>query len=105
MEELDLFPEDVYTGTQVLFFNLGEEEGKKASELAQKLRARKISCEVYHEAAKFDKQFKYAEKKKIPFVIIIGEEEMKNNSCKIKNISTGEQKEIPLSNLSEFSFK
>ena len=105
MEELGLFPEDVYTGTQVLFFNLGEEEGKKASELAQKLRARKISCEVYHEAAKFDKQFKYAEKKKIPFVIIIGEEEMKNNSCKIKNISTGEQKEIPLSNLSEFSFK
>ena len=55
--------------------------------------------------AKFDKQFKYAEKKKIPFVIIIGEEEIKKNTCKIKNISTGEQKEIPVNDLSEFSFK
>ena len=44
-------------------------------------------------------------KKKIPFVIIIGEEEIKRNTCKIKNISTGEQKEIPVNGLSEFSFK
>ena len=105
MEELDLFPDDVYTGSQVLFFNLGEKEGKKAFELAQQLRATNIRCEIYHEAGKFDKQFKYAEKKKIPFVIIIGEEEIKKNTCKIKNISTGEQKEIPVSDLSEFSFK
>ena len=77
MEELDVFPEDVYTGTRVLFFNLGEEEGKKAFELAQQLRAKNIRCEIYHEAGKFDKQFKYAEKKKIPFVIILGEEEIK----------------------------
>ncbi|HWH61979.1 MAG TPA: His/Gly/Thr/Pro-type tRNA ligase C-terminal domain-containing protein, partial [Ginsengibacter sp.] len=105
MEELDLFPKDVYTGSQVLFFNLGEKEGRKAFELAQQLRAANIRCEVYHEAGKFDKQFKYAEKKKIPFVIIIGEEEIKMNTCKIKNISTGEQKEIPVSELSEFSFK
>ena len=105
MEELDLFPNDVYTGSQVLFFNLGEKEGKKAFELAQQLRAVNIRCEIYHEAGKFDKQFKYAEKKKIPFVIIIGEEEIKRNTCKIKNISTGEQKEIPVNELSEFSFK
>ena len=105
MEELDLFPEDVYTGSQVLFFNLGEKEGKKAFELAQQLRAVNIRCEIYHEAGKFDRQFKYAEKKKIPFVIIIGEEEIKRNTCKIKNISTGEQKEIPLNELSGFSFK
>ena len=105
MEELKLFPEDVYVGSQVLFFNLGEKEGKKAFELAHQLRGKNIRCEVYHEAAKFDKQFKYAEKKKIPFVVIVGEEEMKNNSCKIKNISTGEQKEIPLNDLSKFSFK
>jgi histidyl-tRNA synthetase len=105
MEELDLFPEDVYTGSQVLFFNLGEKEGKKAFELAQQLRAVNIRCEIYHEAGKFDKQFKYAEKKKIPFVIIIGEEEIKRNTCKIKNISTGEQKEIPVNELPDFSFK
>jgi len=105
MEELNLFPEDVYTGTQALFFNLGEKESASVFELAQGLRTKNIRCEVYHEAAKFDKQFKYAEKKKIPFVIIIGEEEMKTHSCKIKNISTGEQKEIAQNDLSKFSFK
>ena len=52
MEELDLFPEDVYIGSQVLFFNLGEKEGKKAFELAQQLRATNIRCEIYHEAWK-----------------------------------------------------
>ncbi|HEV8505303.1 MAG TPA: histidine--tRNA ligase, partial [Chitinophagaceae bacterium] len=69
MEELKLFPEGVYTGSQVLFFNLGEKEGRKAFVLAQQLRVKNIRCEVYHESAKFEKQFKYAEKKKIPFVI------------------------------------
>ena len=105
MEELSLFPEDVYVGSQVLFFNLGEKESRRAFQLAQELRAKKIRCEVYHDVAKFDKQFKYAEKKNIPFVIIIGEEEIKNNTCKIKNISTGEQKEIGINDLSKFSFK
>lgn len=105
MEELKLFPEDVYASTQVLFFNLGEKESKKAFGLAQQLRNKNVRCEIYHESAKFDKQFKYAEKKKIPFVAIIGEEEMKNNTCKIKNIITGEQKEIALSELSESFFK
>jgi histidyl-tRNA synthetase len=104
MEELNLFPDDVFTGTQVLFFNLGEKESKKAFGLVQQLRSKNIRCEIYHETVKFDKQFKYAEKKKIPFVVIIGEEEIKSNTCKIKNISTGEQKEIPIDELFEFSF-
>ena len=104
MEELNLFPEDVFTGTQVLFFNLGVKESKKAFGLVQQLRSKNIRCEIYHETVKFDKQFKYAEKKKIPFVVIIGEEEIKSNTCKIKNISTGEQKEIPIEELFEFSF-
>jgi len=104
MEELNLFPDDVFTGTQVLFFNLGEKESKKAFGLVQQLRSKNIRCEIYHETVKFDKQFKYAEKKKIPFVVIIGEEEIKSNTCKIKNISTGEQKEIPIEELFEFSF-
>jgi histidyl-tRNA synthetase len=104
MEELHLFPDDVFIGTQVLFFNLGEKESKKAFGLVQQLRSKSIRCEIYHETVKFDKQFKYAEKKKIPFVVIIGEEEIKSNTCKIKIMSTGEQKEIPVDELSEFSF-
>lgn len=105
MEELKLFPPGVYAGTRVLFFNLGENECKVALAAAQQLRHKNIPCEVYHEAAKFDKQFKYAEKKNIPFVAIIGEEEIRNNSCKIKNMSTGQQEDVKLNELVEFSFK
>jgi len=104
MEELKLFPGDVYVGTQVLFFNLGETESKKAFELAQQLRNKNIRCEIYHEQSKFDKQFKYAEKKNIPFVIIIGEEEIKTGSCKVKNIVSGEQREISFTDILDFSF-
>jgi histidyl-tRNA synthetase len=91
MEELQLFPEDVQTGTEVLFFNLGEMESKRAFKLMQRLRAENIRCELYHELAKFDKQFKYAEKKNIPLVIIIGSEEMKNGVCLIKDLRKGIQ--------------
>jgi histidyl-tRNA synthetase len=105
MEELNLFPGEVYTGTQVLFFNLGEKESKAAFDLAQRLRQKNIRCEIFHEPAKFDKQFKYAEKKSIPFVVIIGEEEIKSGSCKMKNLATGEQSEFTREQLLQFSFK
>ena len=105
MEELKLFPTGVSTATQVLFFNLGDKESKVALATAQELRRKNVRCEIYHEPAKFDKQFKYAEKKNIPFVVIIGEEEIKNNSCKIKNLTTGQQVEIPLKEISEFFFR
>jgi len=104
MEELNLFPSDVYVGTQVLFFNLGEKESRVAFQTAQQLRQRNIRCEIYHEPAKFDKQFKYAEKKNIPFVAIIGEEEIKKETCKIKNIETGEQSDVSLKDLLTLSF-
>jgi histidyl-tRNA synthetase len=104
MEELKLFPIDVHIGTQVLFFNLGENESKKAFELMQQLRHRGIRCELYHEPVKFDKQFKYAGKKNIPYVVIIGEEELEKKSCKIKNTITGSQSEIGWEDLSGFSF-
>ncbi len=104
MEELKLFPAAVHTGTQVLFFNLGEKEATYSFALAQQLRQKNIRCEIFHEAAKFDKQFKYAEKKNIPFVVIIGEEEMKNQNCKIKNIITGEQQVLNTKDLLSFTF-
>lgn len=94
MEELDLFPESLQISTQVLFFNLGDEESKVSFSLMQQLRHRGVRCELYHENSKFDKQFKYAERKKIPFIIIIGSKEIEENTCTIKNISTGEQETI-----------
>lgn len=70
----------------------------------QQLRNRNICCELYHEQAKFDKQFKYAEKKNIPFVIIIGDKELKENSCTIKNLATGEQRTIPQQDILNYTF-
>lgn len=91
MEELNLFPEQINLTAQYLFFHLGEEAVSKAMELAEALRNKGIACEVFHEAAKMQKQFTYAEKKGIPFVLIIGEEEVKNKTVNVKNIKTGEQ--------------
>ncbi len=104
MEELNLFPAEVHTGTQVLFFNLGEEECRKAFGLMQELRRNSIRCELYHETAKFDKQFKYAEKKQIPWVVIIGANELKNNTCNLKKLATGQQETLSISALLSYTF-
>jgi len=104
MEELNLFPADVHVGTQVLFFNLGGAESKKAFELMQQLRQHGIRCELYHEEVKFDKQFKYAEKKNIPYVVIIGEKELKENTCNVKQLATGIQESIIMQELSGYKF-
>lgn len=91
MEELNLFPPGVQAGTQVLFFNLGDAESKAAFNLMQQLRASGVRCEIYPENAKFDKQFKYAAKKNIPYAVIIGSKELQQQSCIIKDLSKGEQ--------------
>lgn len=94
LEELNLFPATVQTGTQVLFFNLGDAESKAAFSLMQALRSKSIRCELFHEQAKFDKQFKFAEKKGIPFAVIIGSKELESKVCVVKDLSKGEQKEV-----------
>jgi histidyl-tRNA synthetase len=104
MEELKLFPETVEQGTKVLFFNLGEEESKKAYSLLRQLRQKGIASEIYHEPAKFDKQFKYAEKKNIPFIIILGSKELEQKACVVKDLRSGEQKSVPFESLSNFLF-
>jgi histidyl-tRNA synthetase len=99
MEELKLFPETVEQGTKILFFNLGEEESKTAYQLLQQLRNKGVASEIFHEPAKMDKQFRYAEKKNIPFVVIIGSKEIENKTATIKNIKTGEQRSVALDGL------
>lgn len=104
MEELSLFPDDVYVGTQVLFFNLGEDESKTAFYLMQSLRNKNIRCELYHENVKFDKQFKYAEKKNIPYVVIIGSKEMEEKTCTIKNLLQNSQETVSQQELLNYKF-
>jgi histidyl-tRNA synthetase len=91
MEEAKRFPADVHTGTKVLFFNLGEAESEAAFSLLQQLRDRKVPAELYHEQTKFDKQFKYAEKKSIPWVVILGSAELTARQCQLKDLRTGHQ--------------
>jgi histidyl-tRNA synthetase len=99
MEELKLFPENVRTGTQVLFFNLGENESCSAYKLMQNLRGMGVCSELYHESAKMDKQFKYAEKKNIPYIIIIGSKEIEQNICTVKNLESGVQQVFQLNDI------
>jgi len=94
MEELGRMPADIAQGTRILFFNLGENEGRRCLELMASLRAQGLSCELFHEKAKFDKQFRYAEKKNIPFVAILGEEELSNGTVMVKERSTGVQENL-----------
>jgi len=87
-----------------LFFNTGVDEAKKAFTIMQQLRSHGIRCELFHESVKFDKQFKYAEKKNIPFIAIIGSKELQDNTCVIKDLRKGEQQSVPLENLVNISF-
>ncbi|MEI6189447.1 MAG: histidine--tRNA ligase [Chitinophagia bacterium] len=104
MEEKNLFPTSISQSTQVLFFNLGEAEALQAYQLMLTLRNKKIACEIYPEKSKFDKQFKYAEKKNIPTIVIIGSEELASNKCTVKNLSTGIQTTISFDELIDFQF-
>jgi histidyl-tRNA synthetase len=101
LEELNLFPQAVDQGTQVLFFNLGDEESKAAYQLLQQLRKKGIASELFHEQTKMDKQFKYAEKKNIPLVVIIGSKELETKTCTIKNIISGKQEQVSFENLAQ----
>jgi histidyl-tRNA synthetase len=102
MEELNLFPESINQSTQVLFFNLGEKESKHAFKLMQKLRHEQVSCELFYENTKLEKQFKYATKKNISYAVIIGSKEIEEKKCVVKNLQTGIQQTIPEDDLTGF---
>lgn len=102
MTQLDIFPDKARKTTDVLFVNFGEQEEATCIKLANQLRKNGISCEIYPQKAKFDKQFKYANSKNIAYVVIIGEDEIKNNNISIKDMQSGEQKTINSSDLVSF---
>jgi histidyl-tRNA synthetase len=102
LEELDLFPGNLQSTTRALFFNMGANESLFALNLVQELRGSAIACELFHEPAKMEKQFKYAEKKFIPYAIIIGSKEIENGEAVVKNLATAEQQKIPFIRLTDF---
>ena len=104
LEELSLFPEAIAQGTRVLFFNLGDAESRVAYQLMQQLRHAGIPAELFHESAKFDKQFRYAEKESIPYAVIIGSKEMEEKNCVLKQLATGKQETVTQSALLQYPF-
>ena len=105
LEEMNLFPENLQVSTKALFFNMGENESSFAFGIMQKLRSSGIACELYHESVKINKQFTYAEKKNIPFVIIIGSKEIEEKNCQVKNLSTGVQEVVAFEKLADYMKK
>jgi len=104
LEELQLFPSTAQQSTKVLFLNLGEQALHVAFNHVMQLRDKGIAAEVFHEQAKMDKQMKYADKRGIPYVVIIGESELQENMLSIKNLQTGEQQKIRAGELLGFAF-
>lgn len=99
---LDKFPKEAVGGTTVLLSNMDESSVAYLLPLANELRAKGISCEVYPDQSKLKKQFEYAEKNKIPFFIIAGESEVQAKTVNLKNLETGEQTTLPLSEAAGF---
>jgi histidyl-tRNA synthetase len=96
MEELGLFPKDIDLSTQVMFVNFGEKESLYCLSLLKELRNYNISAELYPSLVKIKKQMTYADNKGVQFVIMIGEDEMKSNTLSVKDMSSGEQNNLTL---------
>lgn len=91
LNQLDLYPKDAVDGTQLLFVNFGEAEAAYVLLVLAKVRAAGIRAEIYPDSAKMKKQMGYANNKAIPFVAIVGENEMNEGKLTLKNMTTGEQ--------------
>ncbi len=99
LNQLDLYPETLSQTTQVLFACFGEAELQYAMRWANALRQQGVATEVYPEAVKMKRQMNYADQKHIPFVAIVGGDEMQANTVMLKNMLTGEQHACSLDEL------
>lgn len=99
MEELDAFPEEATKNVHALILAFNEANHKYGFKLVQQLRSAGIIADCYPSAAKFKKQMKYANDRKIPYCIVIGDEEMNNGLYTLKNMSTGEQETLGMDDI------
>ena len=102
IEELKLFPETVTATSKALFLNFGDAEAKYAMKAISQLRKDGIKVEMYLDNAKIGKQFQHADKRGIPFAVLVGEDEMNNNIYSLKNLATGEQTKLNLEDLKKY---
>lgn len=99
LEELNLFTKVALPKPKVIFINFGEQEAKYCAKAIKKLRENNIKTELYPDAAKMKKQMNYANRREIPFVVLAGTSEIKNNSFTLKNMQTGNQQTCTLEEL------
>ncbi len=102
LNQMDLFKEITVSSTEVLVLNFGENEADYALGIIDQLRTLGIRTEFFPDTVKLKKQMSYADSKKIPFIILAGEDEIKGNSLNIKNMSTGAQENLLLKDLEAF---
>ena len=105
MNELDLFPASLTSSVRLLFVNFGGEEEIRSLLLLASARKAGIPSEIYPDAAKLKRQLEYADRRKIPFVAMIGKEELDSGKVTLKNMETGEQKTVGREELIETTSK
>ena len=94
MNQLELYPQEAMQTTKVMFVNFGEKEAMHSLQIIGELRKASISAELFPSSDKMKKQMGYANNKAIPFVAIIGEQEMTDGTVALKNMTTGEQQSV-----------
>ncbi len=94
LDEISGFSSESVSPTKILFVNFGENEASYCLKLAKEIRSENINAEVFPDAAKMKKQMTYADKKAIPFVALIGSDEMSSGLLTVKNMKTGEQVKV-----------
>ncbi|MGC6430309.1 MAG: histidine--tRNA ligase [Jejuia sp.] len=99
LEELNLFPKTVNNNVEVLFINFGDKEALFSLKAIKRLREQGINAELYPDAAKMKKQMTHANRRAIPFVVLVGEEEMNANVYTLKQMKTGTQEKVSFEEL------
>ncbi|MDE5606846.1 MAG: ATP phosphoribosyltransferase regulatory subunit, partial [Bacteroidales bacterium] len=99
LETLERFPDDLQSGQAVLFVHFGPEEAAQVQAAMRALRKAGIACDRYPEPAKLQKQFTYADKLRIPYVVMVGERERESGRFSVKDMRSGEQRDMDLEEL------
>ena len=101
LEALDLFPEDIGQSIDALFVNFNDDSMRIAQSTAMELRRSGIAVDIYPDPVKLKKQFQFADKNNIPYVIVIGEEEVRDGEFSVKDMKKGDQRKMNLKELKE----
>jgi len=99
LEELNLFPETIADATKALFINFGDKEAMACLQAVTKLRQHGVKAELYPDSAKMKKQMTHADRRSIPYVVLVGEEEINSGMYTLKNMQTGEQQKLKFEEL------